>query len=436
MPSRRKVRRIAAFIARYFPDGLLRLIVDPRSRQGRRWKSLAPILRVALVGIASGCHGVGEVEEMTEEMPKWVGRLLGIGRKLPDTTLREVLCQLDPNDLCDVLAVVGYDAWRRKALRHNDELPWGVLSLDGKYPTVRDVGESERGTYKYLQVHHDEAGKASHGTVRTITSTLITAAGRPILGATPVRGNSNEVRDFQKAFGDMVRMYGRLFRLVTYDAGGASRVNAKAVLAAGKQFAFQIKNPRWVMYQTLVLLFRGKAPNVTERQDESCRKYVVRHLTILPVRRTRKNLTIWKEVNVAVKVYSETYEDGKLTGTLTRYYVSSLGSEELKPAQWLKLITLRWGVESCHQILDTAFVEDKHLWISADAQGALAVMLLRRIVYTILTLFRSVTLRSEDNRLMPWRKLMKWVRKALEWPNPIAVDDLRPRTFAVPPALA
>jgi hypothetical protein len=436
MPSPRKVRRIAAFVARYFPDGLLRLIVDARSLRGRRWKILMPLLRVALVGLACGCHGLGEVEEMTEDMPRWVRKLLGIGRKLPDTTLREVLCQLDPNDLCDLLVVVGYDAWRRKALRHDDQLPWGVLSLDGKYPTVRDTGESERGRYEFLQVHHDEAGSPSHGTVRTITCSLITAAGRPILGAVPVPGDTNEVGHFQKAFGDMVRMYGRLFRVVMYDAGGASQGNAKAVLAAGKQFVIQIADPNWVMYRTVEMLFKAREPDIVEEQEESSDKLVVRYLTLLPVRRTRKNLTIWKEVNCVVKVYSETYEYGELAGTKTRYYVSSLAATELTPTQWLKLTILRWGVESCHQILDTAFLEDKRPWVTADAQGALAVMLLRRVVYTTLTLFRSVTLRSEDHRLMPWRKLMKWLRQALEWPNPVDVEDLRPRTFAVPPALA
>jgi hypothetical protein len=265
---------------------------------------------------------------------------------------------------------------------------------------------------------------------------LITAAGRPILGAVPVPGDTNEVGHFQKAFGDMVRMYGRLFRVVMYDAGGASQDNAQAVLAAGKQFVMQIADPNWVMYRTVEMLCKGREPDVVEEQEESSNKLVVRYLTLLPVRRTRKNLTIWEQVNCVVKVYSETYEYGALTGTKTRYYVSSLALTELTPAQWLKLIILRWGVESCHQILDTAFLEDKRPWITADAQGALAVMLLRRITYTILTLFRSVTLRAEDNRLMPWRKLMKWVSKALEWPNPVDIDDLRPRTFAVPPALA
>jgi hypothetical protein len=232
-------------------------------------------------------------------------------------------------------------------------------------------------------------------------------------------------------------MYGRLFRVIMYDAGGASHDNLKAVLAAGKHAVFQIANPNWVMYQTIELLLGNQPSDVVEEEVVSSRKRVVRHLTVLPVRPTgKKNPTIWPEVKTVLKVYSETYEDGELTGTKTRLYVSSLEHTELTAAGWLKLIVCRWGVESAHQILDVSFAEDKRPWITSDAQGALAVMLLRRVAYTVLALYKWITQRSEDKRLMPWRKLMERIKDVLKWASHEAVADLRPRTFAVPPALA
>ena len=42
-----------------------------------------------------------------------------------------------------------------------------------------------------------------------------------------------------------------------------------------------------------------------------------------------------------------------------------------------------------------------------------AVLLLRRMAYTLLALFRSVTLRSEESRGMRWKDLLAWVRDAL-----------------------
>ena len=427
---------MAGLIVRYFTDELLGLIVDPRNVRGRRWKSCLPLLKALFLGLACGCKGLKEVEEMTAEMPRAVRKTLGIPKRIPDTTLRDLLCELDPEDLLRVLYVVGYTKWRQKALHQLESFPFGVLSQDGKYPAVRDVGDEEGGVYEYLQVHHDDDGNATHGLVRTITSTLVTAVGRPILGAVPVRGLTNEMGTFQKSFGDMVRIYGRLFRLVMFDAGATSEPNAKAVLRAGKHYFFLVANPKWVMHQTIELLLRDKAPAARHVEVISSRKHVVRELTLLPVKETKKNLTLWAHTRTIFKITSETYEDGELKSTRTRYAVSSMETSVLPADKWLELAVLRWGVETSHQILDKAFEEDKRPWISKDAQGSLVVMIARRGVYTILTLFKSVTLRSEENHELPWRKLMEWCKDMTKWPNPEELEGLRTGKFAVPPALA
>jgi hypothetical protein len=431
MASHRKVRRMAGLIAKYFSNELLRRVVDPRSERGRSWKSHLPLLKAVLLGLACGCKGLGEVEELTGEMHKSVRKLIGIPRRTPDTTLRDLLVHLKAEQLSELLYVVGYDAWRRKALVNDTDFPWGILSQDGKYPVIRDTEGSD-----FLQVHHDENGEVAYGMLRTITATLVSAAGRPILGAVPVPAETNEKGAFKKAFGDMVRIYGRLFRVVMYDAGAASKDNADAVLKAGKHYFFQIADPRWVMHQTIELLMSDKAKTYSAEEVVSQRERLVRHLTVLEVSPMGENRTMWGHTRTVLKVLSETVVDGVVVGTKTRYFVTSLESSELSAAMWLKLIVLRWGVETSHQILDVAFEEDARPWITKDAQGALAVMLLRRVVYTVLTLFRSVTQRSDDNRVTPFRKLMEWLKDTLKWPNAEEFEDLRPRRFAVPKALA
>lgn len=431
MASRRTVRRMAGFISRFFSDHLLQLVADPRGEQGRRWKSCLPLLKAVLLGLACGCKGLAEVEDLTADMHVGIRRLLDIPRRIPDTTLRDLLCRLDPQSLATLLYVVGYDAWRRKALVPTGDFPWGILSCDGKYPVIRDTEVST-----YLQVHHDEDRQAIYGMLRTITATLITAEGRPILGATPVLGDTNEQGSFQQAFGDLVRIYGRLFRMVMYDAGAASLANADAVRKAGKDYFFQVADPRWVMYQTLEMLLKDKETVASDEEIISSSKRVVRHLSMVALHPTEKNLTIWGHARTAFKVYSETYEGGELKGTLTRYYITSLEAAELPAEKWLRLIVLRWGVETSHQILDGAFAEDDRPWITKDARGALAVMLLRRVAYTLLTLYRSVTQRSDENRLQPFRKVMEWMKDTVKWPNEDELESLRSRSFAVPPALA
>jgi hypothetical protein len=51
----------------------------------------------------------------------------------------------------------------------------------------------------------------------------------------------------------------------------------------------------------------------------------------------------------------------------------------------LRVVRLHWGVENNgHNSFDTVFVEDDKPWIEDCPQGALAVLLLRRIAYNLL----------------------------------------------------
>ena len=45
-------------------------------------------------------------------------------------------------------------------------------------------------------------------------------------------------------------------------------------------------------------------------------------------------------------------------------------------------------------------------WIEACPRAVLVVAILRRIAYTMLALFRSVTQRSDERRATPWQTLM------------------------------
>jgi hypothetical protein len=111
---------------------------------------------------------------------------------------------------------------------------------------------------------------------------------------------------------------------------------------------------------------------------------------------------------------SRTLRDGEDVAKETRYFLSSLERQALSPAQWLFLIRSHWSVENaCHWTFDAVFKEDDRPWIRSDPKGALVVALLRRVAYNILSLFRSVTLRSEHNRDAPWRELLSWVLDAL-----------------------
>ena len=76
------------------------------------------------------------------------------------------------------------------------------------------------------------------------------------------------------------------------------------------------------------------------------------------------------------------------------------------------------------------FRVDDRPWITADPQGMVAVLLLRRMAYNILALYRSVTLRSEDNRLMPFKRRLRRVWAVLVAASAADLDGLRKRSRA------
>jgi predicted transposase YbfD/YdcC len=123
----------------------------------------------------------------------------------------------------------------------------------------------------------------------------------------------------------------------------------------------------------------------------------------------------WDHLRTVLRVSSEKLNaQGQRIHYENRYFLCSLPASRLTADQWLKVVRLHWGVENgCHWTLDMAFEEDDHPWIEADPKGALAVVLLRRIAYTLLSLFRSVTQRSEERRKTPWKDLMRDLYVAL-----------------------
>ncbi len=93
-----------------------------------------------------------------------------------------------------------------------------------------------------------------------------------------------------------------------------------------------------------------------------------------------------------------------------------------------------WGVETAHQILDGAFAEDDHPWIEQNPRATVVVMVLRRIAYTLLALWRGVTLRSDEQCRRPWRDLMRDIWLCTAKATAETLRDLRDRRLPPAPA--
>lgn len=421
--QQREFRRIVGFVAVKLSRLGLAEVDDPRKHRGRRWR-LTQVLGSCLLGLMSGCKSLAEVEGLTSKLSRSVRRRLGIARRVPDTTMRDVLCRVPTEALISVLHRAVRSAHRAKTLEPTG-LPFHMAAMDGKVTWLPSWDGP------YAQRHQPEDG-LPYGLLRTVTSTLVTARGKPCIDVSPIPASTNEMGHFEQALEQLCREYGNMLTLISYDQGANSEENAAAVLARGKHYLFRLNDERRHMQQLATELLATKE-SIAETTDVlSNREEVVRRLRLVRVNtgvlpRARKESELWGHTKVVLQVDYELRRDDAVVQVETRYYATSLAAEALTAEQWLWAIRGHWAVETTHQILDVAFAEDERPWIRNDAHGMLVVGILRRISYTLLALYRAVTQRSDAKRHRPWRELFEWVRDALIASSEATMASLRKR---------
>jgi hypothetical protein len=405
MTDTRMKRRIVGVLGKRLREARLDQVDDPRDRRGRRWR-LGTLLGAAVLGLVAGCRSLLEVEALTEELAPIVRQRLGVHRRVPDTTLHNLLWQLEPKQVLPVLHRVVRAAHRRHALGP-DELPVGVVSLDGKSTAVPASDDY----YAQRQSQHD--GQCL-GLVRTISAVLISCPARPYLHVTPVPASTNEMGIFARAFDELMSSYRRadLFRVVVYDAGACSLDNAAHVREHGLHYVFGLKGTQPTLLDEAQRLLAQR----TAEQCDACSEdldhgTVTRRVYLSDI---GSGYDGWESLRTVVRVQTETRDaGGRLISCDERYFISSLPLRRLSPTNWLLLIRRHWRVETAHQILDTAFAEDDHPWVVSCPRATVVVSILRRIAYTLLSLFRSVTQRAAEARAVAWKQLFRHVTHTL-----------------------
>lgn len=429
MPDTRMTRRLAAMLAARLNEAHFDEVCDGRNPRGKRWE-IRTLLTAVTVAMAAGAKSLAEAERVTATMPRAARRWLGIDRRVPDTTLRDALGRVRPQDLVSRLHSVVLAAHRRKALQPVGALPFGVVSLDGKAFSIPGCDDF----YAQRQTQNEQGPLV--GVVRTVTATLTSSPARPCIDVTPIPASTNEVGYFRRALEQLVATYGHLdlFRLVTYDAGACSLGNATAVRERNLHYLFGLKGTQPTLYREAKLWLGSHTADQAAAQTEDLTggKIVLRRLYLGPCTVEPEG---WTHLRTVLRIESETFDaHGNRVALENRYFISSLATDRLSPEQWMYLVRAHWGVETTHQILDVALQEDEHPWIESEPRAALVVAVIRRIVYTMLTLFRSVTQRSDERRAVPWRSLLDDIRDAMLILADHHLSGLRRRVHRLKPA--
>jgi hypothetical protein len=433
MPDGRLTRRVAGVLSTRLPELQLQGVPDPRHERGRKW-SLATLLRATTAGIMAGCQSLADVEHLTDEMSLPMRRQLRIARRLPDTTLRDALVAVDPQELRRPLWCQAKAAQRRKALEPF-RLPFGVVAMDGK-GTAATAWDDE-----YAQRQPHSVGLGASGIVRTMTCTLVSSRVKVCLDAIPIPADTNEMGHFAAAFTSLWAVFGacELFQLVSYDSGGASKANADLVRQYGVHYLLRLDAQQPTLFREARRLL-GQLPvnaAVAMTEDQTGTGTERRYLFVTE---EMAGYYDWEHLHMVVRVHSVKRDrDGHLitqpAHQQDRYYLCSLPRARLSNDQWLYLIRQHWGVENgTHNLLDKFLDEDTHPFIEADPRGMLNVMLLRRMGLNALALFRSVTQRDDATRQTPWRDVIRWFYNTMIAATERHLEGLRTRSALAPVA--
>lgn len=424
MADTRLKRRIVGMLDKRLGEARLDEVRDPRDRRGRRWK-LSTLLSTTILGLVAGCKGLLELESLTEDLSLPTRQRFGIDRRVPDTTLHNLLSALEPRQVVPLLHRVVRAAHRRKALGP-EGLPFGIVSLDGKSTSLPACDD-------YYAQRQSQGEGHCLGMVRTISAVLVSCPARPYLHLTPLPAFTNEMGIFDRALDEVMAVYGRsdLFRVVTYDAGACSKDNAQHVRDYGLHYVFGLKGtqPTLLAEAKRLLADRGRQQCDAATEDTDHGR-VTRRIYLSEI---GAGYDGWESLRTVLRVEIETRDaSGNVVQRENRYFIASLPLRRLSAAQWLLLIRRHWGVETAHQILDSAFEEDDRPWIVACPRAMVVVAILRRIAYTLLALFRSVTQRSEENRTMPWRRLIGHINNTLVAATAEQLQGLRRHRLPLP----
>ncbi len=286
-------RRLLGLLATRLHELELGQVADPR--KGKVIWKMRTFLAAVLTGMVAGCKSLKEMEELTAELGKGARKLLGLQRRVPDTSARDLLVALEPTEIRKKIRQSVHIARDRKQLK--PDFPIRAVSVDGKY-TSSWLFDDPKAPEKYGQIQN---GRAQVG---MITSCLVTTAARPCLDAHPIPPETNEIGAFQGAVDALLAAYGRtLFDLVMYDSGACSLENATDIKDKGLDYLFCVRNIQPTLLAEARRLLAGLAPSrcVAQTVDLVSGEVVTRRMYLTD---KMKGWLDWKHLATALREFA------------------------------------------------------------------------------------------------------------------------------------
>jgi hypothetical protein len=408
-----QVKCFVRFLKKRFNQPQFDTVADSRDPRGRRW-TLTALLNAVFVGMVAFETSLRGVERLTRDLDG-CRRVLGISRRVPDSTLARVLSELtDEVGLRGLVVRQVREAERRKALEPV-RLAINMVMLDGQTlwcsnkpiddPACQEMKQDDGSAYYRLHALH---------------AVLVSAASQPCIDQRLVRGKTNEMGEYKGFVSSLHRTYGRSHRrleLVANDAGMTSAENAKHCAGLGLAYVMAVKKNQPTLFAEAERLCGwGEHRQLRYVCEASMPRERYRGSWIRRDLYRSRDIEGWPEWESARQVWrvKQTTETPDGTETVeNRYFITNLAWGRLKGHEILSVVRAMWGVENgCHWMLDVQMKQDTCCWCTTGkAQRALSWM--RLLAYNTLGFFRQRYLRGEAGRAMPWDDVRRLVQKAL-----------------------
>lgn len=379
-------------------------VADPRDVRGQRHKHRG-LLNLLVVGFASGLSTLREIEDLSADLSGVARRMLGVVKRVSDTTLYLLLASQTVAGLRETLVAQVKGLWRSKRVS-NDLFRLGVAAYDGK-----SVWSSTLKCIEGAKEMTTESGVIV-SSLAMLNAVLVSSSARPCLDVQLIREKSGE----SPAFREMVRRVGQNFfdqvDIFTGDAGLMCRENATVVRGLGKHFVFTVKGNMQRLFAMATSMFAGSgSPARITREERRAGAVVTRTLHTLTISDV-PDLGIY-DAQELWRLEQRTESPSGLVQSEVRFFITSLPPRELSPTEKLTVIRLHWGIENNrHWTLDVAFEEDDRQPCQLSRRSVEVTCWMRALAYNLVGALRARAPRK-DARPQPWRRTMQLLRDVL-----------------------
>ena len=401
---------------------------DPR-QQTKIQHPMAAILWTFELAFLSNQRTLRDAEEMLPALGPWAKKL--VPGPISDTTLDTESRRLNETYLLERLVLRVRDFHRSKMLNPVG-LPFGVATVDGKNLATLDhdaagTGHARSSDNKkwHLSPTTEAAQGESYFLMPALRATLSSAEAKPCIYQLPLPVETGESSAFPAFVSSIKQAYGhgQMVDVIDADAGMTSLKNADCVVEYGYNYVFGLKGNQTELFaeaQKLLLpLCTCTSPEIETPWELRNRKKIRRRLwRTTEMVDFENSVGKWKHLRQTWLVRQETRVDEKIE-IEDRFFITSLPSDALSPAQILLLVRNHWAVENdCFNSLDLQWREDSAPWCT-HGTAVWTLGILRLLAYNTAQVLRRRRLRKKRDdgtwqEPISWRSLFKIIERALE----------------------